>query len=67
MCEECVKNIKKMLKEHALNTKNVIKMLKTAYNNKKKTQQTVNVTRSKWRRKAYFFLFFSNNIQMFEF
>ena len=61
-----------MLKEPALNIRNVIKMLKTAYNTKKKTQQTVNVTRSanfllKWRRKAYFFFFFSDKIQMFKF
>ena len=63
MCQECVNIIKKMLKEHALNIKNVIKMLKTAYNSKKKTQQTVNVTRSanfllKWIRKTYFLFFF---------
>ena len=63
---------KKMLKEPALNIRNAIKMLKIAYSTIKKTQQTVNITRSanfliKWRRKAYFFFLFFNKIQMFEF
>ena len=61
-----------MLKENALNIRNVIKMLKTAYNNKKKDptdsqHYQISEFSLKMEKKSLFFLLFLNKIQMFEF